>query len=179
MQHRPLLDAVWQDRSGTRIFTTELTTDRWILDGHRTRAGQALIPGTGYLELAAEAAAEAGLPAFELRDLTFLRALEVPDGARRSLRLKLDPTNEGYGFEVRSSHDWKGRIGFALNAQARLLPLRAAPGQIDPAAIAARCGAVTEDPRGLRSPQEDHLTFGPRWRVLHRMALGAGRGWPR
>ncbi|GGW26489.1 hypothetical protein GCM10011452_13400 [Gemmobacter lanyuensis] len=176
VQHRPLLDAVWQDRSGTRIFTTELTTDRWILDGHRTRAGQALIPGTGYLELAAEAAAEAGLPAFELRDLTFLRALEVPDGARRSLRLKLDPTNEGYGFEVRSSHDWKGRIGFALNAQARLLPLRAAPGQIDPAAIAARCGAVTEDPRGLRSPQEDHLTFGPRWRVLHRMALGAGEG---
>ncbi|HRK43706.1 MAG TPA: polyketide synthase dehydratase domain-containing protein, partial [Gemmobacter sp.] len=26
------------------------------------------------------------------------------------------------------------------------------------------------------SPQEEHLNFGPRWRVLHRMALGQGEG---
>lgn len=56
------------------------------------------------------------------------------------------------------------------------MPVSGKPGQIDPAAIAARCAAPVEDLRGIRSPQEEHLNFGPRWRVLHRMALGQGEG---
>ena len=173
---RPMLDSSTYDRSGARLFETQLTTDRWVLDGHRTKAGQALIPGTGYLELAAEAAAEEGWNAFELRDLTFFRALDVADGAPREMRVRLAPSDEGFGFEVRSSHETRGRIGFALNAQGRLLPLRGAAGQVDLAKISIRCGNVTEDVRGIRSPQEEHLNFGPRWRVLHRMAMGAGEG---
>ncbi|MFN6979890.1 MAG: polyketide synthase dehydratase domain-containing protein, partial [Gemmobacter sp.] len=35
------------------------------------------------------------------------------------------------------------------------------------------------DPQGLRSPQEDHLAFGPRWRVLRSTAYGAGEGLAR
>ena len=173
---RPLLDEAGFDRAGNRIFATRLTTERWILDGHRTKGGTALIPGTGYLEMAAEVAGQEGFGAFELRDLTFFRALDVADGASREMRVKLLRSDEGFGFEVRSGVDHRGRTGFALNAQGRLMPLRAKPGQIDPAAIAARCGVAREDIRGLRSPQEEHLNFGPRWRVLHRMALGQGEG---
>ncbi len=173
---RPMLDVSTYDATGARLFETRLTTERWILDGHRTKAGQALIPGTGYLELAAEAAAEEGWNAFELRDLTFFRALEVADGAAREMRLRLAPSEEGFGFELRSGHELRGRTGFALNAQGRLMPLRGAAGRVDLAGIAARCARVTEDPRGIRSPQEEHLNFGPRWRVLHRMAMGQGEG---
>ncbi|WP_149141843.1 type I polyketide synthase [Gemmobacter caeruleus] len=173
---RPMLDSTTYDATGARLFETRLTTDRWLLDGHRTTAGQALIPGTGYLEIAAEAAAEEGWNAFELRDLTFFRALEVADDAARDMRVRLRPSDEGFGLEVRSGHDIRGRTGFALNAQARLIPLRGAAGRVDLAAIAARCGAAEEDPRGIRTWQEAHLAFGPRWRVLNRMALGAGEG---
>ena len=173
---RPMLDQSTYDRSGARVFSTRLSTDRWILDGHRTKDGTALIPGTGYVEIAAEVAAEEGWTGFELRDLMFFRALDVADGAVREMRVRLAPSDEGYAFEVRSAHEVRARTGFALNAQGRLMPVSGKPGQIDPAAIAARCAAPVEDLRGIRSPQEEHLNFGPRWRVLHRMALGQGEG---
>jgi len=46
------------------------------------------------------------------------------------------------------------------------------------AAIAARCGLAhqAEGAGRLRSPQEAHLNFGPRWRVLTSTALGQDEG---
>src|SRR5690606_34958574 len=67
---RPMLDEAGFDGQGNRIFTATYGFDRWVLDGHRTIDGTALIPGTGYLELAAEAwAAQGEAGGFELRDL--------------------------------------------------------------------------------------------------------------
>lgn len=172
----PVLAEASVDAHGNRQFTAQLSTADWLLDGHRTKSGQALIPGTGTLELAAEAMRQEGQAAFELRDLYFFRPLTVDDGARRELRLTLSPSEEGWGMELRSAVEARGRVGWQLNAQARLAPLHEAPGRIDLAVIAARCLTVTADPAGLRSPQEEHLVFGPRWRVLTRAALGRGEG---
>ncbi|WP_415233551.1 type I polyketide synthase [Pseudorhodobacter sp.] len=165
-----MLDEATFDAAGHRLFTAHYGPDRWVLDGHRTKDGHALIPGTGYLEIAAEAMAHEGLPAFEIRDLYFFRPLDVPD-----IRATLSPTDEGYGFDLRSAVPSTGRIGWQLNAQARLLPLTGSAPQIDAAAIAARCAAA-ETGQGLASPQEAHLTFGSRWRVLHSRAYGKGEG---
>src|SRR5690606_42027602 len=43
---------------------------------------------------------------------------------------------------------------------------------LDRRAIERRCMArvLPEDPSGIRTPQEAHLRFGPRWRVLTRGA---------
>ncbi|MGO4907387.1 SDR family NAD(P)-dependent oxidoreductase [Pseudorhodobacter sp. W20_MBD10_FR17] len=166
---QPMLDEATFDDKGHRLFTAHLGPDRWVLDGHRTKAGHALIPGTGYLEIAAEAMAQEGMTAFEIRDLYFFRPLDVPD-----IRAVLTPTDEGYNFELRSGVTAKGRAGWQLNAQARLLPLSGAAPQID-AGIAARC-AAPERGHGLPSPQEAHLNFGPRWRVLNAFAYGKGEG---
>ncbi|MBL4915900.1 type I polyketide synthase [Szabonella alba] len=177
----PLLDEVGFDRDGNRVFTAPLGTDHWILDGHRIRDGQhsgagaALIPGTGYLELAAEALAAEGVDGFEIRDLYFFRPLDVPDGERRDIRAKLIRSDEGYGFELRSSVPVQGRTGWQMNATARLIPRAPDQGRIDPAAIAARCNAP-ETGEGLRSPQEEHLEFGPRWRVIRSRALSQDEG---
>lgn len=171
----PLLAEATHDREGNRLFTARIGTDHWLLDQHRTKAGAALIPGTGYLELAAEALAAEGVTAFELRDLYFFRPLDVPDGETRDLRVKLVRSDEGYGFELRSSVPQSGRVGWQLNATARLIPRGADPGRIDPMAITARCDAA-EVGEGLRSPQEEHLNFGPRWRVIRSRALGRGEG---
>lgn len=177
----PLLDAASFDAAGNRIFTaTYATGPRWILDGHRTGAGDALLPGTGYLEIAAEALrAQGHSGGFEIRDLTFLRPLWVGDDQTRDIRARLTRIPEGYGFEVQSACALDGRPAFELNAQASLLtgPL-APPDRVDPAAIFARCGSRTSAPAGasLRSPQEEHLRFGPRWRVLHGLAYGTGEG---
>ena len=176
----PLLDRATFDDAGHRLFTARWDVGaRWVLDEHRTADGTALLPGTGYPELAAEALAAQGEEGpFEIRDLWFLRPLVVRDDAPRDIRVRLARSDEGYAMEVLSATESGGRPAFERNAQARiaLTPL-APPAPLDLAALEARCSArVAEAPEGMASAQETHLTFGPRWRVLTRTALGAGEG---
>ncbi len=171
-----MLDAAGFDGAGNRVFTALWSTARWFIGDHRTKAGDALLPGTGYLELAAEALAAQGesLP-FDLTDLTFLTPLRVPEGAEVRIRVTLPRSETGYGFRVESALPGEG---FALNAEGGivLLPVPA-PAPLDLAALAARL-PVPE--RGeLLSPQEAHLNFGPRWRTLKETALGEGEGLAR
>jgi thioesterase domain-containing protein/NAD(P)-dependent dehydrogenase (short-subunit alcohol dehydrogenase family)/acyl carrier protein len=172
----PMLDEAGFDGAGNRMFAATYGMDRWVLDGHRTKAEQALIPGTGYLEVAAEAMrAQGEVGAFELRDLYFFRPLAVAEGEARGVRAKLIRSDEGYGFELRSEVAAKGRKGWQLHAQARVVPIAAAARRLDVAAIVARLPAP-ETGEGLASPQEAHLRFGPRWRVLRSRATGVGEG---
>ena len=164
------------DREGNRIFVARYSTEDWVLDGHRTKDGLALIPGTGYLEVMAEAMEAMGEgTAFQMRDLTFFRALDVADGSARDVRATLARSDEGYSFNLQSAVAHKGRQGWVQHAQARVMPLSGQPPRIDPAAIAARLPAP-ERGDGLPSPQEAHLDFGPRWRVLASRTTGAGEG---
>ncbi len=173
----PMLDQATFDRTGARVFSASYTVkDRWFLDEHRTKAGDALVPGTGYLEMAAEALCEMGeTAAFEIRDLYFLRPFAVGDTGSVDLRLSLPRSDAGYEFLVESGTDG----AFVQNAQASLqiLPL-AAPAPLDIPAIAARCATPIEAGTlgWIASPQEAHLNFGPRWRVLQSTALGDGEG---
>ena len=174
--NQPMLDEAGFDRHGNRQFTARLGVDRWVLDGHRTAAGQALMPGTGMLEIAAEAMAAQGEPGgFDLRDLYFFRPLDVPDATPRDMRATLTRTDEGYGFALQSAVPHQGRLGWQMHAQARLMPLGDPAPRIDIPAVIARCG-VAETGDGLRSPQEAHLAFGPRWRVLASRAYGREEG---
>lgn len=171
-----LLDWASFDAEGSRTFGADYTVaDRWVLHDHRTRAGDALLPGTGYLELAFEALRAQGEDgAFEIRNLTFLQALQV-DGAGRQVTVTLPRTDIGYEFRVQSA---VAGAGPDLNAQAdlALLPLTR-PAPLDLAAIRARCARVQTAQTGhIRSPQEAHLAFGPRWHVLRDTALGQGEG---
>nr|WP_255455883.1 type I polyketide synthase [Salipiger sp. PrR003] len=176
----PLLGDATFDRFGNRLFTSTLSTDDWIIDEHRTRAGDALLPGTGYLTLAAHALmAQHEDQPFEIRDLAFLRPLRVAADRPRDLRLRLTRRDEGYGFEVLADATLNGRCGFALTAQATLslLPLQR-PARLDVTALRARCAAPERAPRGgkLAAAQDQQLAFGPRWKVLAAAALGQGEG---
>ncbi|WP_218008663.1 type I polyketide synthase [Hydrogenophaga flava] len=176
----PLLDEATFDAAGHRLFTASWqTSNRWILDGHRTKAGQALLPGTGYLELAAQALRGNGETGpFTIKDLYFFRPLEVNDDQTREVRVKLARSDEGYALEVRSDVQYEGRKGFQLNAQATLVPgALPAAARVDTAALQARCARQRDEAAdGLRSPQEEHLNFGPRWRVLRSSAYGDNEG---
>ena len=180
---QPLLDEASFDTQGHRLFSTALRCeDRWILDGHRTKSGQSLLPGTGHLELAAEALRGNGeTGGFTIEDLYFFRPLEVSDDQVRQLRVRLTRSEEGYRYEARSDCTVEGRAGFQLNAQATLLPgSPPATAPLDLAALLARClSHREEDPAGWRSPQEHHLDFGPRWRVVRSVAYGQGEGLAR
>ena len=175
----PMLDEASFDAKGNRMFTADYGMDRWVLDGHRTKSAQALIPGTGYLEIIAEAMrAQGEAGPFEISDLTFFRALDVANGEARPIRATLARSDQGYGFELRSGIPQQGRTGWVLNTQAAITPLAESPRRIDPGAIAARLPAP-ELGEGLASPQEAHLAFGSRWRVLRSRSIGSGEGLAR
>ena len=173
----PMLDQAQFNSAGARVFTASYTVkDRWFLDEHRTKAGDALVPGTGYLEMAAEALHAMGeTAAFEIRDLYFLRPFAVDDAGSVDMRLSLPRSNAGYDVLVESGVNGS----FAPNAQASLqiLPM-SQPAPLDIATIAARCAPPIEagDLGWIASPQETHLKFGPRWRVLQSTAFGDKEG---
>tara|TARA_R110002049_G_scaffold23781_7_gene84818 strand:+ start:21229 stop:27666 length:6438 start_codon:yes stop_codon:yes gene_type:complete len=174
-----LLRGAGAGAAGEPEFTTEISSTDWLLDQHRTGDGRAVMPGTGYIELLAEAAEAQGLgTGFVLRDLYFLRALPLADGATRAMRVTLRAEGAGFAAELRSACVLNGKPGWQLHAQATLLPAEGAPAPLDLTTIDARCKTVAEAAQGdrLRAAQEAHLTFGPRWHVLHRTALGTGEG---
>lgn len=177
----PLLQTAGFDEEGHRIYEADLTTGAWVLGEHRTRAGDALLPGTGYLELAAEALrAEGEAGTFTIRDLYFLRPLDVADGAEKHLRLRLTRSDEGYELDVLSRAEVGGRKGWARHAQAILdLSPVAEARQADLSALTARLTPEGPQTGAIPAPQEAHLDFGPRWRVLRATALGAGEGLAR
>jgi acyl transferase domain-containing protein/thioesterase domain-containing protein len=176
----PMLDEATFDKAGNRRFRAKYrVSERWFLDDHRTKAGDALVPGTGYLELATEALrAQGETSAFEIRDLYFLRPLAVSDQATRDIRVGLPRTDLGYDLIVESGE--AGQFEQNTQASVSLLPISAAT-PLDIAAIEARCPrkVAAGDTGWMASPQEVHLNFGPRWRVLQSTALGDGEGLAR
>ncbi len=177
----PLLEAGLLDARDDRVFTGALGTDDWIIGEHRLSGGAALLPGTGSLELIAQGLVAQGetMP-FEIRDLSFLRPLAVPEGETRPIRLRLRRSPGGYDVDLRAGIGLAdGRRGFALISEGELVLDRIAPpAPIDPAAIRARCPRQLRAPEGgsLTSAQEAHLEFGPRWKALRRTALGLDEG---
>jgi len=174
----PLFDRRTRDANGVPMMAGRYSaSEQWVLDEHRTLNGNALLPGTGYLELARAALEEQGeRGAFELRDLFFFRPLQVPEDEAKEVRVKLKRTDEGYGFEVRGRRVIDGRTGWELHAQAELLlhPLPQAR-RISPEAIDERCRLerTPEGPAAIASAQEKHLRLGARWRVLRRASFGS------
>ena len=174
-----LLDTAGADASGHSVFTAPLKSSQWLLDQHRTKNGQAILPGTGYLELLAEAAQAQGLKQFEIHDLYFLRAMSVEEHAQREMQITLHPSADGFAAEMRSDCVLQGKPGWQLHAQASLSAVQTpAPSALTLSEIEARCGTVNEATvtDRIRSPQEAHLDFGPRWHVLRSTAFGSKEG---
>ena len=156
----------------------------WMLDEHRTVEGDALLPGTAYLEFMAQAVRAAGEQgSLELRDVFFFRPLHVPDEVVRQVRCRLRRTPEGFDAVVQSHCEVAaGGAGWQTHAQARVLlhALPAAPA-VDLAAAAAACPRAESagDAESLRTGQFRHLAFGPRWQVLREIRYGKGTAMAR
>jgi len=175
----PLVHEASHDATGNRVLHARYDAGLWLFDQHRTKSGQALLPGTGYLELLAEALRAQGEDGpFEIHDLWFLRAFDMPEGGSRDMRLTLTRNDTGYAARIEGDHAQAGRQGWVTLAEAglSLLPLKP-PTTLDIASIRNRMETWQEaGDTALPAPQEVHLEFGPRWRVLRAMGLGTGEG---
>ncbi len=156
----------------------------WILDEHRLASGQAVWPGTGYIEVIAHALAENRVDGpFEIVDLTFQRPLHIPDRETRIVRTVLTRQRGGrYALAMESERPGTDGEERTLHAEAAVQVHCAGAGEgLDIAALKQRlCDRVSEAGDGaLPSPQEAHLHFGPRWKVLRSVHFGQGEALAR
>ncbi len=166
----PLFTAWVEDGAGGACLEGHWSAaGQWILDEHRMATGEAIWPGTGYLEIAAQALREHGIAGgFAITDLIFLRPLHVPDGESCRVQVRLEPDQDGFRLDVRSLAAAGARTGFRRHARARI---RLLPGTTMRGHALEAAGTP---PPALPSVQEAHLRFGPRWRVLRDLALVDG-----
>ncbi len=167
--HALLERCVRESDAETEYRSTLTPSSHWLLDGHRIRGGESLIPGTGYLEIVRAAATErVPAPRLELRDVYFIAPFMVHDGASRELRITLEGTDErDVVIEGRAS----GSAPWEEHARALVAPLAGeAPVAVDPASIRARCTARHVTFTG--SEKREHLVLGERWSNIRALDYG-------
>ncbi|WP_217212118.1 SDR family NAD(P)-dependent oxidoreductase, partial [Streptomyces sp. AC550_RSS872] len=176
----PLLDSLLVRSMDQCVFLTEFAVDRhWVLSEHKL-LGEAIVPGTTYLDMG-RAAAETllGRPATEIRDVTFLVPLLVQEGTSRTVHTTVREASDGLATFTVASHDPRDDT-WTLHVQGTVSvrPHPEKPRQRDVAALRAECALDTVD---TAAHQAEHRTmeFGHRWqgslrtvRVGVRRALG-------
>jgi acyl transferase domain-containing protein/thioesterase domain-containing protein/acyl carrier protein len=163
------------------VYSSQFSQQKqWLLSEHRLKTGMALIPGTGYLEMAAGAFARGTFHgAIEFQDVFFLAPLTFDASESREVRVQFRREQEA-GPE-------KGAFHFSMFARAgewvehstgNIAPCLANPAtHVDRAAIVARCRQreIVFDEQH-RTKQERYFDFGPRWHCLKRLHIGKQEG---
>jgi thioesterase domain-containing protein/NAD(P)-dependent dehydrogenase (short-subunit alcohol dehydrogenase family)/acyl carrier protein len=179
----PFFDVSYASRDGlleVRVFEGRLSAERhWIIDEHRLVAGQALLPGTGFVELIRSALAALGeAEPWRIANLVFQRPLFVADGAPRAFRVRLRGGKGRWDAEVLAAGIGSSSGLWEVCATARVVAeVSAAAGQLATRDIEPRLRGASEHTAGsgvLRTSQEAHLRFGKHWRVLKRIDFGDG-----
>ncbi|HEX3891038.1 MAG TPA: SDR family NAD(P)-dependent oxidoreductase [Terracidiphilus sp.] len=183
----PWLEQRLLDTSREQVYESQFSTDRqWLISDHKLKTGKALIPGTGYLEMAAGAFARGTFRSpFQFENVFFVAPLTFESSESKTVRIQLRLENETKGR--------KGAFRFSVFAR----PGSGEPGEwiehatgliaacsaglathIDRVAIGARCNEreIAFDERH-RTKQETYFDFGPRWRCLNRLRMGKGEGF--
>jgi acyl transferase domain-containing protein/thioesterase domain-containing protein len=168
---QPLLQRVLAD-DGDRVVLAGrwVPGDLWVLDEHRLADGTSVLPGASYPELLRAACEHvSGVAGAAITDLSLLRALEIPDGEHREVRVELRSAPRGWTASVRSllGDTW------VLHATGTVRPLRGA-------GIEASAPCVIEKTEPHPPAQAEHLRLGRRWanvRAVEPLGPGQVRAW--
>ena len=163
------------------VYSSSFSAEKqWVLSEHRLNSGKSLIPGTGYLEMAAAAFSRGSMPgALEFQDVVFLAPLTFDSNESREVRIQLQRESQGAATQrsLRFSvfahgSDW------VEHASGHIAPCLARPASgVNRADILARCRErdIAFDEQH-RTRQERYFNFGPRWRCLKRLHVGRREG---
>lgn len=176
----PWLEKRLQQTPRETLFGSRLSiAKQWLVAEHRFRTGHALVPGTGYLEMAAGAFATTFRGPLEFEDVLFLAPLTVEDSENKEVRVRLSreehngSANGGFRFSVLARNgQW------VEHSTGRIAPCATRPGSREErAALLERCrDRVIVFDEQHRTKQERYFDFGPRWRCLRRLHIGRREG---
>jgi len=167
------------DTPGATTFVSALDpSEDWVLAEHRLMDTPAP-PGTALVEMMRAAAAETlGGGKVQLRDVTFLTPLWVPDGEAREVHTVLSPGKDSWSARVitrgvtgKAAPAWKEHATASIFRTSR--PAR----RVSLDEIARRCaGTVKTFEPGQPWRADGPGFWGPRWSCLRRLEIGAGEG---
>lgn len=145
---------------------------QWALDEHRLGNGVALMPGTGYLEVARALGAHVLSPdaPLTIEDASFVAPLAIGETEQRHVRIRATKGHDGFNVSVGSygQVDREASPAWVTHATWRVRATQPAlPASIDLDAIRRRCNReVVPVPGEPQTRQAAHLRFGPRWQTL-------------
>jgi len=146
----------------------------WMVREHRYKGGDSLIPGTGYLQLAAAALVK---DRFELgvtfEDVFFLAPLIIAADESREVRIQLRRDGSAFQFSIQANGTgWtEYAAGQIARNQQRIPPDQNLP------EIRERCALRRIDfDEKHRTRQERYFDFGPRWHNLQTLYSGQNEG---
>jgi amino acid adenylation domain-containing protein len=172
----PDTEAPNTEEPNTQAYVSRLDSRHWVLDEHRP-FGEAVLPGTGFLELARAALDTHGVGRpIRFRDVYFLAPLVIGEGETKEVRTLLTACGvAGFEFVIVSrvtagADAWlehaRGEIGYLTGEP---------PATVDLAALAERCAAdIAID--GNHPFAERVRRFTPHWRCFERLRLGPRQG---
>ncbi len=153
------------------IYSNRLSCEKnWLLSEHRFRNGTALIPGTGYLQLAAAALpTDRFEPGIAFEDVFFLAPLTVAPDETREVRVRLRLQRSGFRFSILAKDEKWNECASGQVARNQ----KHAPADQNVAEIRGRCSLRRIDfDEQHRTRQEQYFDFGPRWRNLKTLHIG-------
>ncbi len=161
------------DTADEIVYSVTLSYERnWVLAEHRLKSGRAVLPGTGYLEMAVRRLDEGhrSITAWNSRTCFLLRH-SSPIPARREKRTWLCAGMATELSSSRSAHAMSEWVEYASGHIAMWQGSPPADRGID--RILARCQSRTlafDDTH--RTEQEKFFNFGPRWHCLKAIHFG-------
>ena len=160
-------DCVRDDAGQTLFHSVMHARTHWPLGEHVVRGGQAVIPGTGFLEIARAALAHRfeDRP-IEIRDLVFLQPFAVGPDETRAMNIRLNREGDHslvvYGDSEEQPY---------ATARVAYVDSPAGPRQ-SVSTIRARCRERGEVMNGRLV--QNFMDFGPRWSNVQAIHLGQG-----
>ncbi|HYG61034.1 MAG TPA: SDR family NAD(P)-dependent oxidoreductase, partial [Thermoanaerobaculia bacterium] len=170
----PLLDRRVPAGAGEHAFVTRLDAARhWVLDEHRIQ-GTPVLPGTAYLELARAAFEQStGSAAAEIRQAAFVTPLAVPDGESRDVYTLLRRQGDAWSFRVASRLEAGGETRWQEHALGEIGPPAGSGAPVP--SLRELLAELPVEPAAVDLGSSEVMSFGPRWRSLHRTAAADGR----
>lgn len=170
LDHVLLTRVVHQSPDELELAGDLRATRDWVLDEHRLPSGEAVLPGTGYVDAIAFAARRFfGATAVEVSDVAFLAACVVPDDADRELRVSVERLADG-AVEVNvRSRAARTSAGWVQHASARVAALETTAPSVALADLRATLG--TAEPLDRTESPSVNIAFGPRWRNIASRAM--------
>lgn len=155
-----------------RLFTTEFDTEQhWLLSEHRVKQGDALMPGTGFVELLRAAfdqhcssLGSTSMPetyGIELSGLQFMTAFQVADDIANHMHISVSGNQQEAALTIYSETE---EMPHVIGSAALIASDAVNQASVDIESLRQRC--TQSQPTAGKFLDQDFMAFGPRWACI-------------